>query len=219
MQSTVVAYDPNATSSRCPAAGANSIVDYLNAAVATVAGGDVGLVYLSACGPTTGMALLAILIISTFFAGISSLTVTSRIAFAMARDGAFPYSAWIRPVWQATKSPIGTVVLVFGLDAVILLIQLGSAKALGAILSITVIGYQISYAIPLILRVIYREQFVQGAFSLGIFSLPIHIAASAWLGGCAAGGEETLRCLSGQRCSFVDAGVISAASTPSLFRD
>ena len=38
-------------------------------------------------------------------------------------------------------------------------------------------GYQVSYAIPLVLRVIYRDTFVPGAFHLGVLSLPIHIIA------------------------------------------
>ena len=33
-----------------------------------------------------------LIIINLFFAGFSSLTVTSRIGFAMARDGAIPFS-------------------------------------------------------------------------------------------------------------------------------
>ena len=47
--------------------------------------------------------------------------------------------------------------------------------------SITVIGYQVSYAIPLVLRVIYRENFKQGAFNLGKYSLAIHTIASIWV--------------------------------------
>jgi amino acid transporter len=38
------------------------------------------------------VAMTALLIVNIFFAGFSSMTVTSRIGFAMARDGAFPFS-------------------------------------------------------------------------------------------------------------------------------
>lgn len=38
------------------------------------------------------LAMTALLLVNTFFAGFSSLTVTSRIGYAMARDLAFPYS-------------------------------------------------------------------------------------------------------------------------------
>jgi amino acid transporter len=36
-----------------------------------------------------------LLLINFFFAGFSSLTVTSRIGYAMARDKAFPYSKFL----------------------------------------------------------------------------------------------------------------------------
>jgi hypothetical protein len=52
----------------------------------------------------------------------------------MARDGAFPCSAYIRPVWHVTKSPLGTVALVFVTDALILLLPLATTIALNAIL-------------------------------------------------------------------------------------
>ena len=45
-----------------------------------------------------------------------------------------------------------------------------------------VIGYQISYAVPILLRVTTgREAFVQGAFSLGKWSLAVHWTAGIWL--------------------------------------
>ena len=75
------------------------------------------------------------------------------------------------------------MVLVFLLDVVLLLIGLGGTPGLFAVLSITVIGYQISYAIPLLLRVTSgRADFKQNPeFSLGAWSLPIHAVAGVWL--------------------------------------
>ena len=76
----------------------------------------------------------AVVIISTFFAGISSLTVTSRIAFAMARDGAFPGSDRLRAVWPVTQSPVMTILMVFAMDTIMLLLPLGTTLALAAVL-------------------------------------------------------------------------------------
>ena len=160
-----------------------SVHGFLQASMAAVAdSSSVASLYFSACGWKTGMALTVVLIINLFFAGISSLTVTSRIAFAMARDGAFPGSDKLRSVWGVTKSPILTVLLVFVIDALLLLLPLATTVALNAVLSITVIGYQISYAIPIILRATTgRASFVQSTFNLGRWSLPIHIVAGTWL--------------------------------------
>ena len=93
-------------------------------------------------------------------------------------------------------------------DALLLLLPLATTVALSAVLAITVIGYQISYAIvstkkhinttllsklscrvirpsppqPIILRATTgRKAFRQGAFSLGRFSMPIHVIGGSWL--------------------------------------
>jgi amino acid transporter len=160
-----------------------SVHGFLEASMEAVAGApSVASLYFSACGWRTGMALTAVLIINLFFAGISSLTVTSRIAFAMVRDGALPGSERLRVVWGVTKSPIYTVLLVFVIDALLLLLPLATTVALNAVLSVTVIGYQISYAIPIILRATTgRASFVQGAFNLGRWSMLVHVLAGAWL--------------------------------------
>ena len=58
----------------------------------------------------------------------------------MARDGAFPGSDYVKVIYPATKSPLGTVALVFIVDSILLLFPLGTSLALNAVLSITVIG-------------------------------------------------------------------------------
>lgn len=48
--------------------------------------------FVYAIGNTGALGLLSIIAINVFFAGVSSTTVTSRITFAMVRDGAIPGS-------------------------------------------------------------------------------------------------------------------------------
>ena len=52
--------------------------------------------YVAACGPAIGRALAILLVSNVFLAGISCLTVTSRTAYAMARDEAFPFSDYLK---------------------------------------------------------------------------------------------------------------------------
>ena len=105
--------------------------------------------YAVATGNRTGLMLTNVLIANLFFAGsacaahplaacawrtlsrvrlciitVSSLTVTTRIAFAMARDGAFPFGKQLAHVWPMTKSPVGAVILVFVTDCLLLLLPL-----------------------------------------------------------------------------------------------
>lgn len=53
--------------------------------------------------------------------------------------------------------------------------------AYSAATSIATIGLYISYGIPIVLRVIYRDKFVRGPFHLGAFSYPIAIIAIIWV--------------------------------------
>ena len=128
------------------------------------------------------LSMAVLLLINCFFAGFSSLTVTSRIGFAMARDGAFPYSEKLRYVHPKTKSPVAMIFLVFFLDALFCMLPLISNTAFDAITSITTIGYEISYMIPILLRItIARKSFVRSDFHLGSFSTPLGILSVIYL--------------------------------------
>jgi amino acid transporter len=142
------------------------------------------------CGNRVGLALTNVVVTTLFFAGMSSLTVTSRIGFALARDGAFPASGYLRRVSPTTKSPIPMVILVLIIDCMLLLLPLATmqldseygAIAFNAVTSICVIGYQISYCIPLMLRgTVMARTFVQSTFSLGRAGAVVANIAWIWL--------------------------------------
>jgi amino acid transporter len=99
---------------------------------------------------------------------MSSETVTVRTTFALARDGGLPLSSYLRRIHPVSKTPIWAVFVVFCTSTVLLLLQLVSSTAFVAVTSISTIGYQISYAVPIILRhTYYRDKFVPAHFSLG----------------------------------------------------
>jgi choline transport protein len=83
---------------------------------------------------------------------MSSVTVTSRIGFAMARDDAFPWSSWLKVVNPWVGVPLRVVLLVVIFDVLLLTLPLATPLAFAAITSITTIGFQISYAIPILQR-------------------------------------------------------------------
>eukprot|EP00004_Rigifila_ramosa_P022948 TRINITY_DN6379_c0_g1_i3.p1 TRINITY_DN6379_c0_g1~~TRINITY_DN6379_c0_g1_i3.p1 ORF type:complete len:528 (-),score=99.97 TRINITY_DN6379_c0_g1_i3:86-1639(-) len=138
-------------------------------------------IYTMAAGRRGGYGLMILLAIMFFFAGMSSTTVTARITFAMLRDGAIPYSEYFRGVWSNTKAPVRSVLLVCICESLLLLLPLGSSAALAAITGTCVVGYQISYAIPIVLRVVHHRAWVPGKWNLGRWSLPVSCVASAWL--------------------------------------
>lgn len=123
-----------------------------------------------------------LLLINMFFAGFSSMTVTTRIGFAMARDGAFPGSKYLYKVNASSQVPDRIIILVFVLDVLLVLLALISTTAFTGITSITAIGYQISYAIPILLRLtVSRNTFKKSDVNMGCLSVPIGWIAVLWL--------------------------------------
>jgi amino acid transporter len=77
------------------------------------------------------------------------------------------------------KTPMQVIIFVFLTGAILLLIQLGSDTAFVAITSIAAIGFQLSYAIPIILRITYfRYQFQPAYFNLGNYSFVCGVISS-----------------------------------------
>jgi amino acid transporter len=141
-------------------------------------------------GNNVGLILTNVIIANLFFAGVSSFTVTTRIGFAMARDDAFPGSSFLKRVHPSLKSPIWTVLLVLVIDCMLLLLPLATMKldasygpvAFNAVTSICVIGYQMSYCVPLMLRATTaRKTFLQTNFNLGRAGLVVANLAWVWL--------------------------------------
>lgn len=91
-----------------------------------------------------GNALSALTIIAVFFGGSSALTVTTRCAYSMARDGAIPFSSTLSYVWPRTQTPIYVIMVVFAFNAILMLLPLASTSALSAILSVSVLCLQVS---------------------------------------------------------------------------
>lgn len=87
------------------------------------------------------LAMTVMLLINLFFAGFSSMTVTSRIGFAMVRDKALPFSGFLYKINEKTKTPYRIIFLVFISDVLLCLLPLVNELAFAAVTSITTIGY------------------------------------------------------------------------------
>ena len=100
----------------------------------------------------------------------------------MARDDIFPFSNHLRWVFERTKAPLAMTLLLVVIDSLLLLLQLASSEAFKNLLSLTVLGYQISYFMPIFFRCIFaRNRFPMGDFDLGRFGVPIGVISCIWL--------------------------------------
>ena len=147
-------------------------------------------VFRQAAGPSYGAGLAWLVVINAFFAGFASVSVTGRITFALARDGATPFSDVMRRVHPVIKSPANALMLVWGLDALILLLPLGTTVAFYSITGIVTIGFQVSYGIPILLKLLFVNKrfedevvFPLTPLSLGKWSRVFGVISCVWLFG------------------------------------
>lgn len=138
-------------------------------------------VFVNSVGLNNAVPLTALIVIISYMAGLANMTITARIGWAMARDGSFPCSPWLRKINPVTKSPVNMVLAILIFDYILLLIPLGSTLAFSAISSISTIGYQASYAIPIVLRLTSGIFVADPHFNLGAFSLPLHALSAVFL--------------------------------------
>jgi len=153
----------------------------LDGTINSATGEPVTQIFLDTVGEKGAIVLMIIVTGAMYFCGTFSVTANSRMMYAFARDGGIPGHKFFHKVDAKRKSPIRTIWLACTLSFILGLPSLGSAVAFSAATSIATIGLYISYGIPILLRVIYRDQFVRGPFHLGNFSYPVALAAVMWI--------------------------------------
>ncbi len=143
-------------------------------------------ILVMATNESWGKGLVALVVINCFFAGVSSVAVTGRITYALARDGGFPWSSYISYIEPTFKGPINALLFVLVVDGCLMLLPLdpdGGATAFFAIIGLCVVGLQISYALPLLFKLIFKCQLPPSKYSLGAWSDTFAIISCAWLFG------------------------------------
>ena len=84
--------------------------------------------------------LTFIIILNLFLSGFSGMTVSSRIGYALARDGAFPFSKYLSKLNPETKTPDRIIMLMLTLSSLLCLLPLYSETAFTAITSLATVG-------------------------------------------------------------------------------
>lgn len=79
------------------------------------------------------MVMSVFLAINVYLGGFSHMTVTTRVVYAMSRDGALPGSKYIYGVNGKNKLPLKSILFVFVIDSILVLLPLISDTAFSAI--------------------------------------------------------------------------------------
>jgi amino acid transporter len=133
-------------------------------------------------------ALCWVVVINAFFAGVSSVAVTGRITYALARDNGFPLSSYMAELHTSFQSPVNALLMVCVVDSMLLLLPLAprsGATAFTAITNLSSLGFQVSYGLPILLKLIYQPPDFAGRakLSLGKWSNSLGLISAAWLFG------------------------------------
>jgi amino acid transporter len=138
------------------------------------------------CVSTAGVnGLTAIILIPVIFSNILYNASTARQTFAFARDRGLPFSNWISAVHPTRKIPVNAIALSCLISVLLSLINIGSAAAFNAIISLNVAALMFSYAVSMSC-VIWRKLFHPTTlppkrWSLGRAGLPINILGLAYV--------------------------------------
>ncbi|KAG8530666.1 uncharacterized protein KY384_004021 [Bacidia gigantensis] len=130
----------------------------------------------------TALAALSLTIIAAFWMGQACMVAASRVAFAYARDGCFPYSWWISRVNRHTRTPVNAVWFNAVIGILLTLLIFGGSVAVSALFSIGAVAAFVAFTIPIFIRVfLVGDRFRPGPWNLGRFSAPIGTAACAFV--------------------------------------
>ena len=129
--------------------------------------------------------LIVIGIVAQFFCGLASVTANSRMIYAFSRDGAVPGHKYWHRINPRTKTPTNSIWFAVTFSFLLGVPSLktnasGVPVAFNAVVSVAVVAFTISFALPTLLRLMRGSDFRVGPWSLGRWSKLVNVLALAW---------------------------------------
>ncbi|KAL6812243.1 amino acid transporter [Trichoderma camerunense] len=151
--------------------------------LATPFGQPIAQIYYNALGKSGALGFMSAISILQFFMGLSIVVAASRQTWAFSRDGALPFSSFLRQISKTFGyQPLRTVWATCLTAIIIGLLSLINNAAANALFSLAAAGNNVAWAIPILCRILWgRKKFRPGPFYTGRFSVAISIAALMYL--------------------------------------
>ncbi|KAI8891991.1 amino acid/polyamine transporter I [Globomyces pollinis-pini] len=135
-------------------------------------------IFYDAAGAPLACVFILIIALAGFLTGIGTVAANSRCLYALARDGGLPFSKVLTVLDKNTGMPLRLVWVSTFFVSLLAVPALFSTVVLTAISGISIIGFTVSYAIPIYIRItIGADKFHQSEFNLGPYSKTI-----GWIG-------------------------------------
>ncbi|KAF2402329.1 amino acid transporter [Trichodelitschia bisporula] len=151
--------------------------------MASQTGLPVAQIFLNAGGRAGGTVMWFFVILVQFFTGCSAMLANARMAYAFARDEAFPLSGVWSKVNTVTHTPVNAVWLVVTFCSCLNLIGIGSTQTIVAIFNITAPALDLSYIAVIVAHRVYENTvpFIEGPYTMGRWSRPVNTVAVVWV--------------------------------------
>jgi amino acid transporter len=155
----------------------------LDTILASPTGLPAAQIFLNAGGVTGGTFMWFFVILVQFFTGCSAMLADTRMAYAFARDGALPFSAFFSRVNHKTRTPLHAVWFIVVFSSLLNLIGIGSTATIVGVFNITAPALDLSYAAVIFARNLYSSQipFVPGPYRLGPWRKPLNYITIVWV--------------------------------------
>jgi choline transport protein len=129
-------------------------------------------IFYDSTGSVPGASTLAAMMTVIEMLASNALSATgSRSLFAFARDHGLPFSKVFAKVDPGSQVPTNSVLLCLGVQMALQSIYFGSYTGFATVVAIAVQGFYVSYAIPLLARILARftgkVTVLEGPYSLG----------------------------------------------------
>ncbi|VEU23473.1 DEKNAAC104574 [Brettanomyces naardenensis] len=147
-----------------------------------VSGQPIVEIFRFAMGKTGATAFLALAFCIIWFCGATAMCYTSRSIWSFARDGGLPFSKFWYQLTDRTGVPTRCVWLIFVINSLLTIINLGSTIAMNAIFSACAICTDWSYIIVIAAFALNARKMgvVRGPFHMGKFSPFVMYFACVW---------------------------------------
>ncbi|VVT58812.1 uncharacterized protein SAPINGB_P006396 [Magnusiomyces paraingens] len=121
-----------------------------------------------ALGKRWTIGIMTCLFVIQWFMGFSVAVAGSRQVWAFSRDGALPFSRWLRVLNVKLQSPLRAMWFICTLALIIALLSLIDTAATSALFSLAVASNYLAWIIPIFMRVVFNvDTFKPGPFYLG----------------------------------------------------
>ncbi|KAJ5288788.1 hypothetical protein N7478_001818 [Penicillium angulare] len=138
--------------------------------------------YALALGPRAHVVMTIVSMVGAILNTSISLVAASRLVFAVARDGIFPFSHVLSRV-SKSKQPHNAVIFISTIAALLLCTQLPSQVAFSSLISTSAAGSIAAYGLVGLGRTfITRKSFQPGFWDMGRFGLIAAIVTFVWNG-------------------------------------